>query len=1010
MFDRPCQLWLSDPRVFAVNRLDAVSDHIAYPTAEQAAVGGESRFRRSLSGLWKCKSQEGVPDWSLDFAAPGYDVSAWADIAIPGHLQTQGFGRPHYVNTQYPWDGLAAIRPPEVAPEGIVGLHVTEFDMVRATDGGRDVLVFDGVETAFAVWLNGQFVGYAEDGFTPSAFDVTEVLVEGRNRLAVEVRQRSSASWIEDQDFWRLTGIFRDVWLDHQPPGHVTDLAVVTALADDFTSAILQVRARFNTIPTGATVAVELRDQHSAKVAATEARSLAGIVEWALPVSAPALWSAETPTLYTLTLTVRDGFGATIEVVPQRVGFRRFEIRDGLMCLNGKRIIFNGVNRHEFNAERGRAITYADMLWDIRTLKRHNINAVRTSHYPNQSAWYRLCDEYGLYVIDEANLESHGSWQKNGAIEPSWVVPGDDETWTEAVIDRARSMLERDKNHPSILIWSCGNESFGGKVIFAMSEWFRHRDPTRLVHYEGIFHDRRYNATSDMESRMYTKPQDIAAWLKTDTSKPFIMCEYMHAMGNSCGGMYLYTDLVHAYPHYQGGFIWDYIDQALAVPVAGDANRLAYGGDFGDRPTDWEFCGNGIVTARRETTPKLQEVKALYQPLRIQPDQNGANIINDNLFVATDTGYFQWVLLHEGQQAASGRLRVCIPPGGEERINVPVPTLREAGVYVLQISFHLGAATTWAEAGFETAFGEYVWQIASHKQARQNAVVHAIQGDLNLGVTIDDWFALFSRVFGGPISLRAGELEMIKRPPRLAFWRALTDNDRGSQLGFRSAVWHTADLYQRPITGLFGEENGEPTVTYRYALPGLPVEPTVVYRAGRDGLIHVVVSYPGAPGLADLPLFGLRFFLDARFDRFRYFGAGPEENHSDRRRGARLGWYQCNVPDNLSPYLRPQECGNRMDTHQLEITDAEGSGLRFIAQGKPFEFSALPWDAFELQNAAHPEDLPPVYRTVVQILARQMGVGGDDSWGAPVHEPHLIHANQPMTLQFTLEPLVRHVR
>lgn len=1008
MIHRPRAEWLSDPRVFAVNRLDPVSDHIAYPDSESAQAGGVGPFRRSLSGVWKCFAVEGAPDWNTAFAQPGFDISGWSDIAIPGHMQTQGFGRAWYVNTQYPWDGLEAIRPPEVAKTGVVGLHAHDFDFVPRADGGREILVFDGVETAFCVWLNGSFVGYGEDSFTPSAFDVTDLVRPGVNRIAVEVRQRSSASWIEDQDFWRLTGIFRDVRLEHRPAGHVWDIEAVTDLNVDFTLGTARITLRTHgDAPAGSTVGLVLRDAAGNLVGGPSTLPHAETLTQSFPIDRPALWSAEAPNLYDLTVTVRDAEGRIIEVIPQRIGFRRFEMRNGLMTLNGKRIVFRGINRHDFSAERGRAIGRDEMLWDIRFMKRNNINAVRTCHYPNQSEWYRLCDEYGVYLIDEANLESHGSWQKDGVVEPSWVVPGDDESWQEAVLDRARSMVERDKNHPSVLIWSCGNESFGGKVIFEMAEWFRRRDPSRLVHYEGIFHDRRYDATSDMESRMYTKPQDVVRYLENEPKKPFIMCEYMHAMGNSCGGMYLYTDLARQYPHYQGGFVWDYIDQALAVPTADGSRRLALGGDFGDRPTDWEFCCDGIVTAWREPTPKVQEVKALYQPLHIVVDHTGASVTNENLFVSTDNGVFHWSHWRNGVEITRGEARLSVAPGAEGWLDIPLAEAEEPGDHALVVSFHLDEATAWADAGFEVAFGETAWQVDGvAEEAPAPRTLRAVPGDLNLGVHVDDeWFALFSRVYAGPVSLRRAGFELLRRPPRLAFWRAVTDNDRGNRLGFRSAVWHTADLYQRATEGVFGERDGEPVITHRFALPGLEVSPTVEYRVGTDGAVHVTVDFPGGAGLPDLPLLGLRFFLTSELDRFRWFGAGPDENYSDRRRGARLGAFESRVIDNLSPYTRPQECGNRMDTRSLDVVGADGHGVRFTAEDRPFQFSVLPWDAFELQNAARPEDLPPSSRTVVQILADQMGVGGDDSWGAPVHEPHLVHADRPLTLRFAFRPI-----
>ncbi|AMM85682.1 beta-galactosidase [Martelella sp. AD-3] len=997
--------WLFDPETFAVNRLDPVSDHIAWPSAETAREGAENPLRQSLSGRWAFKLAANSAKRPQGFEKRDFDFSGWDSIEVPGYMQLQDFGENQYVNTQYPWDGIEALRPPAVPEANLVGSYLRDFIFEKRAGTGRVVLTFDGVETAFFVWLNGVFVGYSEDSFTPARFDITDLLEEGGNRLAVEVFQRSSASWIEDQDFWRLTGIFRDVWLEQQPALHLEDLFVTTDLADDYASAKLRLRMRLAPARKGGTVEVALSDETGETVVGKKRFEAAEEMDLAFDIAEPKLWSAEAPNLYDLAITLIDAAGQTVEFIPERVGFRRFEVIDRVMHLNGERIVFNGVNRHEFNPVRGRAVTYEDMLFDVRFFKRNNINAVRTSHYPNQSAFYRLCDEYGLYVIDEANLESHGSWQKDGAVEPSWVVPGDRAEWRAAVLDRARSMLERDKNHASILIWSCGNESFGGSVIFDMSNWFRERDPSRLVHYEGIFHDRRFDGTSDMESRMYAKPQDVEAWLKNNPQKPFILCEYTHAMGNSCGGMHLYTDLIDKYPHYQGGFIWDYIDQALALGDGVSDRRLGLGGDFDDRPSDYTFCADGIVTAWREETPKVQEVRALYQPFDITPARNAVTIRNRNLFVSSSACLLNVRLLKEGVAVFSATLEPEIAAGETATLPLDLPGDLSSGEYAVQASLCLKQKTAWAEAGHETAFGEHIFTIEGEPKVAAPVPLKLTRGDLHLGIEAPRYFALFSEAFGGMTSLKAGGIEFMRRPPRLTFWRAMTDNDRGRNHGFEHAIWQTAGLYAKRGPVDVDISGAEPVVRYRFPLPGLPVMPEVAYRVGRDGLIHVTADFPGGQGLPDLPIFGLQFTLPPALDRFRYYGLGPDENYADRCRGARLGIFARSVVDNVSPYCVPQECGNRMGTRFAEVTDEAGGGLRFTAEGAPFEFNALPYGTMELETAERPEDLPPVTKTVVTIAARQMGVGGDDSWGSPVHEPYRIASHKPLSLAFSVAPI-----
>ncbi|WP_176085428.1 glycoside hydrolase family 2 TIM barrel-domain containing protein [Martelella sp. HB161492] len=1004
MIAEPDLGWLADPRVFAVNRLDAVSDHIAYPDA-RAAESGLSLFRQSLNGEWAFRADARIAERPAGFHARDFDASGWGRIEVPGYIQLQGHGHNQYVNTQYPWDGVADIRPPAIPEDNLVGSYIRDFTFAGRADDGRVVLTFDGVETAFYVWLNGVFVGYGEDSFTPSRFDITDLVEKGENRLAVQVFQRSSASWIEDQDFWRLTGIFREVWIENQPALHLDDLFVTTDLADDFSAATLKLRLKL--AGTSGVVAVSLADATGKAVVALQDFEAASEMDLAFAIDQPALWSAEVPNLYRLVITLKDKAGRVSEVVPQAVGFRRFEMIDKIMHLNGKRIIFNGINRHDFDAYRGRAVTYEQMLWDVKFFKAHNINAVRTCHYPNQSVFYRLCDEYGLYLIDETNLESHGSWQKDGKVLPDWVVPDGLPEWRDCVLDRAKSMLERDKNHASILIWSCGNESFGGKTLYEMSEFFRSRDPSRLVHYEGVFQDRRYNDTSDMESRMYAKPQEVEAFLQDDPQKPYILCEYMHAMGNSCGGMHLYTDLVDKYPMYQGGFIWDYIDQAIAVTGEDGKPLLAYGGDFGDRPSDYEFCADGIVTAFRALTPKVQEVKYLYQNADLTPEAGGVTIRNKNLFVSTADFALCYTLMRDGVVVFTGATVVDIAPGETAFVPLSLPDRTQPGEYVLQTALCLKQDTLWAGAGHEVAFGEAVLSgaLAVKAGSRAGANLRVIRGDLNLGVQAPGFTAMFAQVYGGLSSLTVGTLEFIRRPPRLTFWRAMTDNDRGRKHGFELGAWQTATLYQKIAAVEIDAEANEPTVTYRFTLPGLPVEPSVIYRVGRDGLVHVEAHYPGAEGLPELPIFGLQFTMDKSFDRFRYYGLGPEENYADRAKGARLGIFEKRVADNLPAYLVPQEAGNRMGVRFAEVTDAKGRGLRFATEAAPFEFNALHYAPMELENALRVEELPPVYRTVVTVAAKQMGVGGDDSWGAPVHPPYRLSSQAPLSIAFALSPI-----
>lgn len=615
----PQLCWLTDPTVFAVNRLDAHSDHVCYRTPEEAAAG-RSSLRQSLDGEWRFAWSECPAARPADFWREGADLSAFGAIRVPGHIELQGYGEVQYTNTLYPWDGRAGLRPPQIdwdhAP---VGSYVKEFMLEEGLRGQRVCISFQGVEQAFYLWCNGVFVGYAEDSFTPSEFELTPCLREGVNRICVEVHKRCSASWLEDQDFFRFSGIFRPVYLYAKPKVHLADLWLQAGLERDNTTATLTPRIKLEGQTRGAAVHLRLTDGE-------------GCALYDGPVTGDTLelqgvqpWSHATPTLYHAVLTLADAAGEVQEVVPYDIGFRRFEMIDGVMCLNGERIVFNGVNRHEWNAEKGRAIGPEDMYAAIEVFRRNHINAVRTCHYPDQSLWYDLCDRNGIYMMDEANLESHGSWQKLGAVEPSWNVPGSLPEWRGCVLDRARSMFERDKNHTAILIWSCGNESYAGEDIQAMSDYFHAQDPGRLVHYEGVFHNRAFDRISDMESRMYARPWEIRDYLESKPAKPFILCEYMHDMGNSLGGMESYIRLAEEYPQYQGGFIWDYMDQALWHTDACGRRALGYGGDFGERTTDYNFSGNGVVYADGAEKPAMQEVRYWYAAPAARAAQDARN-------------------------------------------------------------------------------------------------------------------------------------------------------------------------------------------------------------------------------------------------------------------------------------------------------------------------------------------------------------------------------------------------
>lgn len=625
--------WLDDPRVFRVNVLPAHSDHRFYETEEEFAEKKDTLYQ-SLNGTWHFYWSKNAACRPVNFYKEDFDLSGFGTIPVPCHMEIAGYDRIHYINTMYPWEGRKYRRPAfsmehvgeqpgqfSQAEYNPVGSYLREFDLDEGLTGKRVCISFEGVEQAMYVWLNGHFVGYGEDSFTPSDFDLTPYIRKKGNVLAVEVHKRSTAAYLEDQDFFRFSGIFRNVTLYAKPAAHVEDLWARPVLGEDEKSGQLGVELKLSAQgDTDGTklkeyqVSIRLRDAQGKLLVDKTIPGTEKVVMETEFLPDVQVWEHKHPYLYRLEIRLVSQTGQTVEIVPYEIGFRRITLENGVMHLNGRRLIINGVNRHEWNARTGRVVGMEDMLSDLACFHENNINSVRTCHYPNQIPWYGLCDREGIYVMAETNLESHGSWQKMNQVEPSWNVPGSVPQWREAVLDRMKTNFETFKNHVSILFWSLGNESYAGDDIQAMEEYLKEKKDGRLVHYEGVCHNRAYEAgISDMESRMYAPPGEVREYLEGSGKKPYILCEYMHDMGNSLGGMKSYMDLLDKYERYQGGFIWDFIDQALFVrdEVTG-REVLRYGGDFDDRPSDYEFSGNGILFADRTPKPAIQEVKYYY--------------------------------------------------------------------------------------------------------------------------------------------------------------------------------------------------------------------------------------------------------------------------------------------------------------------------------------------------------------------------------------------------------------
>lgn len=1004
--------WLSDPTVFNVNREKAHSNHIFAKNFEE--LYGKNSWKKSLNGTWKMFYAKNLSLIPQGFEKADFDISGLDDVQVPMSVQLQGYGHTSYFNVIYPWDGHESLKRGEVPQEfNPTACYVKEFVVDKSWKGQKIYISFQGVESAIALWINGHFIGYSEDSFTPSEFDLTKYInFDGKNRISACVYRFCSGSWLEDQDFFRFSGIFREVFLYTVPKVHVRDLFVKAILDKDNIGGTLTMEAEL-TGTEEADVFVELLDENG-EVKSTVLKGKldkAGLIKGKMKLPEVKAWSAEHPNLYELRFTVKDKSGKTTEFITQKIGFRRFEMENGVLKLNGQRIVFNGVNRHEMHCVTGRTVSYEDTRNDIINMKRHNINAIRTCHYPDQTFVYDLCDEFGLYVIDECNLETHGSWPKG--VPQADTLPGSTERWRDVVLDRARSMQERDKNHACILFWSCGNESCGGKNLYLMSRQFKKRDDTRLVHYEGVCHERTYNDTSDVESQMYTKPWDIEKVLEQFPNKPFILCEYAHSMGNSTGNIDEYTDRAHSLERFQGGFIWDYIDQAFVKENRYGEEFLGYGSDFDDPLNDYNFCGDGLVFADRTNSPKIQEVKYCYQNIKVVVNNTKATITNYNLFTSTEEFDCVTTLFRNGKLVAVKSEIYDIKPGETKDIQL-FKKQTEAGEYVTTVSFQLAEDTIWADAGHEVAFGQGSYTVGTKCPGRDmlieelnkagrgfeaSGLPKVCNGDYNLTVRGEAFEYMFTGAGKGFISMRTNDRNLFSLEPKPNFWRAPTDNDVANRMPSRCGVWKIGSQYSwaRLISDK-NTKNGH-KVEFEHKLGGFKDETVKSsFETDVNGVVKVTLDYEPIEGAPELPEFGFLFSLPLDYCNVTYYGRGPEENMWDRKNGSQIGIHSFDVTENVTPYLMPQECGNRTDVRFAKVLDKKGHG--FLIAGAPFELSVLPYTPFELENAKHHFELPKPTRTTVRVNYKQMGVGGDDTWGARTHDQYLINSKEPIHFEF----------
>lgn len=1009
--------WNNNPTVFQVNREPAHATLMPYVDADQALTADRkaSPYYYSLDGTWKFNLAQNPASRPVDFYKDSYNTSKWGSIKVPAVWQTQGYDHAIYTNSTYPWEGVEQLKPP-VAPTifNPVGSYKRTFNVPEGWDQRHVFLAFEGVDSAFYVWINGQYVGYSEDSYTQKEFDIAKYLKSGQNTIAVEVYRWSDGSWLEDQDMIRLSGIFRDVYLYSTPDVHIRDFRVTTDLDKTYTNSTLTVESDIktydDTAPAGYKVEAMLYDKDNNAVMDSPLSMNAAFksnkevtTTSSAAIKNPNLWSAETPYLYTLVLSLKNADGAVVETESCKVGFRKFEIINNTMCINGKKILFKGVNRHEASPVDGSAISYDQMVQDIKIMKQLNINAVRTSHYPNNPLWYDLCDEYGLYVIDETNLETHGY---------RGLVPKSDPDWLDACIDRLNSMIQRDKNHPSVLIWSLGNEAGVGTTFSKMADFAHTNDPTRLVHYEGD------SSVADMESWMYPAPQDMERVGKAN-SKPFIMCEYAHDMGNSAGDLQQFWDVIEEYNNLNGGFIWDFVDQALWTKAANGTMYLGYGGDWGDSPNDGNFCANGILMADRQIKPQGYEVKKVYQNIAVKP----VNILDgtvsiQNKFLFTNLSQYsgEWTFMKDDQVISSGTLSgsdMDIAPGTSKEITIDYGDydLTSGAQYWLNFSFKLTKDELWASKGYEIAAAQLQVPVQTPAAALEDTskmpsmTLKDSAKANSLTINGDNFQLTFDKTKGQIADFTFNSIQLIKSGPELNFWRAPTDNDIGNRMDINSKEWKDAGK-NRTTTKVTVTKvsDKEIHILVNADLPTKTVSQNqteyVIYGTG-DIVVNNILT-PGAKS-RDIPEIGMQLTLPKAFEDVTWYGRGPYENYWDRKTASNVGVYQSTVSDFFVPYIEPSENGNRTDVRWVTLTDKNGNGL--MATGMPLmEMSALHYTAADLE-ADHTYQLKKSSDIFLKLNYHQMGVGGDNSWGAQTHSEFKLIADQSFVYSFRLSPI-----
>lgn len=1003
-------------RVFATGREYPRATAYPYPTSQQALAGqhAASPYFMSLNGDWRFHFSPAPADRPVDFYKPDFDDSRWDNITVPSNWERQGYGTPVYSNTRY----VFPCRPPYVPhDDNPVGSYRRKFTVPQSWDGRRVYLHFDGATAGMYVWVNGKKAGYVQSTKNPAEFDITDCIVPGENSIACEVYRWTDGSYLEDQDFWRLSGIDRDVYLYSTAPQRIQDFTITQSLDDRYRNGVFGadlLLRNYSDTSSSVRLDVDLYDADGKAVlrksrqVVLPADSTAN-VNIGATVRNVAKWDAEHPNLYTAVITLSDKSGKVIEATSSRVGFRRIEIKNAQLTVNGSPVEIHGVNLHEHHPVTGHVMDSAMRVEDIRTMKRHNINAVRTSHYPQAPQWYELCDLYGIYVVDEANIECHGfgtgdrDWRNNP--EHPAVSPD----FREAILDRELMLVHRDKNHPSVITWSLGNESANGPNFVEAYRLIKELDSSRPVQYEPADE----NGNTDIVCPMYPSVESMARYAtRTDVTRPYIMCEYAHAMGNSSGNFQEYFDIIRSSPHMQGGFIWDWVDQGLLTQDENGHQYWGYGGDFdAQRYThDENFCINGLVQPDRTPHPGLAEVKKVYQDIRFSPvDLSRAAVRVENHFISTNlSDYdFDWELIHDGHVVECGKLATLdVAPGQSAVVTVPYRTeLLPDGINDVYLSVYARQrnGNTIIPEGHEVAREQFT--IAEN---RNGAIAHNVSGKCpEVTASPDRWIIRagdaemsFSRRNGNMESYTVGGHRVINNGPSPDFWRAPTDNDWGNNAHRNLNVWRAA-AYNRRVSGTpaIVTAGDSVTITANYTLPdaGESVYSNV-YTIYPDGTVKVKADWHTDRPLPEMMRFGMRMALPKSYENFSWYGRGPWENYSDRNTASFMGIWNGKVADQYYPYIRPQESGNKTDVRWATITDAAGYGIK-VWGPRPLNVTALDFTAESIDpgfnkgqrhNSDVVRDRTQVY---LNVDLAQRGLGGDNSWGRAPHRPYRLEAS-----------------